>query len=201
MHRGLTLIELMISLAITAIVAVAISGAMTAVNVGVNSRRDARSVMVRTSASHARVGAYINSCRAIVEADADGLVIWLNDDREGRTIHASELRWLAYDASAGTVDVYFVDFPDSWTQTMRELNDLEYPKNTDWNVVFTTYDAGGLMASVTLVDGLNSFGITLDAVQVFDARHVVFDVGVTHESGVVDMLFGSTIRHHAPPAH
>ena len=44
---GLTLIELLVSLAITALVAAAIAGMLAAVTTGISTRRDNRTVMVR----------------------------------------------------------------------------------------------------------------------------------------------------------
>ena len=57
--RGLTSIELMIALTITALIAAAIAGMLTAVSDGVYTRGDARSVMVRANAAQTRLSAYI----------------------------------------------------------------------------------------------------------------------------------------------
>ena len=55
MKRGLSLLELILALSVTASVALAITGMMGAVSTGVEGRRDTRSVLVLANAAASRL--------------------------------------------------------------------------------------------------------------------------------------------------
>jgi prepilin-type N-terminal cleavage/methylation domain-containing protein len=198
--RGLTLLELMLALVITALVAGAISGMMHAVTTGVVTRRDNRSTMVGANAAAMRLSGYIAPARCILDLDGRDLVIWLNDARSGGTVHATEVRWLLFDADAGTIDVYFVDFPDGWSQAACDLADNEYRMDANWATVLSSYQSKGWITSMSLVDELDDMAITLDQVQPLDARHVNFDLSFQTSEAAVDVLVAATIRLHQPPS-
>ncbi len=112
-RRGLTLIELMLALAITAMVAAAISGMLTAISTGEHLRRDNRSFIMRAHAAKTRLGAYVAKSRCVLDANGGDTVLWLEDSRGSGTVHASEIRWLIFNSVDGTLDVHFVDLPDA----------------------------------------------------------------------------------------
>ena len=66
-RRGLTLIELVLALAITAMVAAAIAAMVGAITSGEMSRRDNRDTIVRTYTATTRLSAYIASCMSVLE--------------------------------------------------------------------------------------------------------------------------------------
>ena len=161
-RRGMTLIELMIALAITAMVAAAIAAMLIAVTDGERSRRDNRGYIVRTHAATARLGAYIARCLRVLEVDGSDTVVWLNDWRRGRTVHATELRWLIFDGSNDAIVVYYVDLPDAWSEIQRDLEDVEYSFGQDWAAVPSSYMAKGYVSKMTLVDGVDQVTVTPD---------------------------------------
>lgn len=198
-RRGLTTLELMLALAITAVVAIAISGMLAAVSQGVVSRQDNRAIMVRVHAAQSRLAAYINPSRCLLDATATDLVIWLDDARESGTVHATEIRWLRYDATDGAIDVFWVHFPDAWTQVAKDLADLEYAPAQDWNAVFDYYQSNGWMLSLRLVDGLEWAVVSIDQGTALESRQVQFDLATqTHDQPLVQRVT-STIAIHQPP--
>jgi prepilin-type N-terminal cleavage/methylation domain-containing protein len=199
-RRGLSLLELLLAMAITAMVAAAIAGMLGAVSAGVGSRKDNRTIMVLAHAAQSRLGAYFATARCVLVADAANVTLWLNDSRESQTIHATELRWLRFDADAGAVVVQYVDFPDEWSQTACELADLEYAANEDLEAVRTYYLNKGMLASRTLVDKLESAGVVLDKATALTSRHVGYELGFETENGnAVIVPISGTIRNYATP--
>ncbi len=198
--RGLTLLELMLALSITTIVAAAIAGMLSAVTAGVGTRRDARSVMVRAGAAQARLAAYIIPCSSLLASDGSSLVVWLEDSRASDTVHATEVRWLSYDAAAGAIDVHLVDFPDTWTQAARDLADVQYAAGADFNAVLSSYQGNGWISTLRLVDGLDSLTVTTDSANILDSRTVDYALAFQTSQTPVPVRVSATIRAHEKPA-
>ncbi len=197
--RGLTMLELLLALSITALVAAAIAAMMGAVTSGITTRRDSRALMVRANTAQTRLAGYITPCRSFLAADGSGVVLWLDDARESNTVNASEIRWLSYDGAAGTLDVLFVNFPAGWSEVERLMADQAYPPTADWNAVRAEYDGNGWLTRITLVDGIDSFSASTDQPTALDSRHVTFGLDFrVDETTAAVRLFG-TIRLHQPP--
>ncbi|MHC5024480.1 MAG: hypothetical protein ACYTGG_11330 [Planctomycetota bacterium] len=196
---GLTMIELLLAISITAMVAAAIASMLAAVSAGVLTKRDSRSLMVHASAAQTRLDAYVGPSRAFLDIGESNAVLWLNDSRESGTVHATEIRWLLYDATTGSIDVLFVQFPDGWSQTSRDLNDQEYPMTEDWSAVLTTYQASGWIGQFTVVDGLANVSVSSDAIEPVDAQHLTYTLGVETVEGAASITVSCTLRVHQPP--
>ena len=198
-RRGLSLLELMLALSITAMVATAVSAMMSAVITGVSTRRDTRSLMVRANAAQTRLAAYIAPSRAVLGSDGSTLVLWLEDARDGGTVHATEIRWLKHNPSNGTIDVCFVDFPDAWQQTAKDLSDRQYNRDADWMAVLNSYNSNGWVTSLPLVDGLERLTVRLDADQPLDSQHVDYELDFATSTGSLPTHVSATVRLHRPP--
>ncbi len=198
-RRGLSLLEMLLALSITALIAVGISSMISAVTSGVGTRRDLRTTMVRANAAQTRLAAYIVPCRTVLASNGSDLVLWLNDSRESDSVHATEIRWLLFDADQGAIDVHFVDFPDAWTQTAKDLADTEYSADADWDAVLTQYQTNGWVTAVRLADGLDSAWVSTDAAVPMDSRHIIFELGFQTDDGPVPVRVPATVRLHQPP--
>jgi hypothetical protein len=199
-RRGLTFLEFVLALAVTAMIGLAITGMMMAVTTGQRSRRDNRSFVIRTEALKSRLAAYLGPSRCILATDGTNLVLWLNDSRQGETVHASEVRWLIFNAVDGTLEVHYVSFPSDWTEVTRALEDHEFPYNADWFSVYGMYDAAGHIASYPLLDGLQAVSVTTDAPEPVDSRQVVYDLAFVTTTGTPHpQTLSATIFRHLRP--
>ncbi len=197
-RRGLTLMELLLALSISAMVAGTIVAMLSAVRQGVVSRRDSRNVLVMAHAAETRLTAYLVPANCILEATSTSLVIWLNDDTKSDTVHATELRWMRYDAAAGEIVVDYVSFPEDWSEAMCDVNNRDYPKASNWETVKQSYATRDLIRSITIVDQLGDLEIVIDAAPM-SARQASFDL--TYELGdtTEELQLSATIRfHHVP---
>ncbi len=196
----MTLIELMIALAITAMVAAAIAAMLIAVTDGERSRRDNRGYIVRTHAAKARLGAYIARCLRVLEVDGSDTVVWLNDWRRSGTVHATELRWFIFDGPNDAIDVYYVDLPDAWTEFQRNLEDVEYSFTQDWFAVLSSYLTKGYVSKMTLVDGVGQVTVTTDEPAAVDSTEISFELRFSTSRGedVIETVMIKILKYQAP---
>jgi hypothetical protein len=183
-RRGLTFLEFILSLAITAMVALAITGMLTSVAMGQRLRRDNRAFVIRTHALKSRLSAYIAPCRSFLMCNGTDLVVWFDDSRESNSVHASEVRWLIFDSVNGTLEVHYVSFPADWTEVAKALEDQEYPYDANWSAVHSSYEA---------------VWITTDEAAPVDSRQVVYDLGFDTEGEALPQSVSATIFRHLPP--
>lgn len=198
--RGLSVLETMMSLTITVMVGAAIAGMLQVVSTGVGSRNDSRTVMISANAAQTRLGAYITPARCVLDLDADGeMVLWFNDNRKSGTVHATEIRWLEFDPDTDTVWVYYVEFPESWSDAAKALADGEYASSANWETVRQSYSSRGYLGSLVLLDGVESMAIQTDAAGM-DARHFNIELMLNSQSEqTTPMLISATMRHHRAP--
>lgn len=198
-HRGLTLIEMMMSLVITSLIASAIAVMLGAVTSGIVTRRDARSTMVAAHAAQSRLSAYVAPSRCVLSAEPERIVLWLNDSRQGDTVHATEIRWIEFVAAEQALDVHYIEFPEAWGQTARDLQDREHAAGSDFWTVLAGYDAKGLTATRRLVAGLDSVSIAVNG-PTQQASDVCFSLDFDTQQGSRTVHVGAAIRLHAAPA-
>ncbi len=200
-RRGMTFIELVLALMITAMVAAAIGAMANAVGKSESLRRDNRGAIVRTFAARTRLSAYVTSSRCILEVGSSDAVIWVNDWRSSGTVHATEIRWIVFDNADKSIDVYYVDFPDAWNELQQAVEDSEYSTGQDWSAVLSSYMASGYVSNLTLVDGVNSMAVTTNQPAAIDSTSITFDIEFLTEVGgaILDRDFTITILRHQPP--
>ncbi|MGI9014380.1 MAG: hypothetical protein ACR2GY_09040 [Phycisphaerales bacterium] len=198
-RRGLTLVEMMLALTITVMIAGAIASMMAAAAQGVGAKRDTRSVMIRANAAQSRLSGYLLPARCILAHQPGELVIWYRDERPGDTVHTTEVRWLRFDPEEGAIDVLFITFPVNWTENERRVADKELPAATDWNNILASYTAQGVLGSVRIVDGLQSIDISLDDPNVLQADVVSFDLEFTTQNSTELIRQTTALRMHNPP--
>jgi hypothetical protein len=198
-YRGLTLMELLMAVIITAMVGAGIAGMLGAVSSGVGTRRDNREIMVRAHAAQCRLAAYLATSRCVLAKSATNVTIWLADSRQSNTVHATEIRWLRFDSAVGEFLVEYVEFPAAWTQTACELADLEYASGSNWETVRTFYGNKGLLASRALVDGVQGVAVDMDHNAAMSARHLTFDFEFAGENAAVVVQVSGSIQNHEAP--
>jgi hypothetical protein len=65
--------------------------------------------------------------------------------------------------------------------------------------VLTTYTAQGLIASMTLVDEVESVEVSADATLSKDVKHMAFELGFAADAGPMPVMVSATIGLHQPP--
>ncbi len=198
--RGMTMIELMIALAITVVITAGMAGMVSAVTAGSIASRDTREVMVRAAVAQARLDSYVNPARSVLARDTTHLVLWLNDSRQGGTVHLSEVRWLNWDGSQ--LRVQLAKFPGTMTESESLQADQEYSAAAaaNWETIRQGLDDDGHLRTIALVDRVESVEIATDSTTAADARRVTFTITfATSAEPVVVPVSSSILLHQAPP--
>ena len=199
-RRGVTLLEMILAIGITAIVGAAIASMMAAVSNGLTSRDDGRRTAVQLATTQVRIAAYIAPARCILNGSNNSLVIWLNDNRESGTVHASEVRWLMFDESIKSFVVKFVAFPETWSQSMIDAADTECTQSTEYGSLLANLESAELISELVLVDGMEDCSIWIDDLDPLAAIRACIRFSLSTNFGPSsDAIIDESIRQHLPP--
>ena len=133
-RRGLTLVELLIALTITAMTALATASMLLMVSQSSTQDRESRSVVMRAHAAQSRLKAYLDPALCVLQQSLpkNALAVWLQDLPAPGMVNLSEIRVIWYDPSARTLTMERVQFPDSWPQITRDQADTALPAGSDF---------------------------------------------------------------------
>jgi hypothetical protein len=155
--------------------------------------------MVRVHAAQTRVMAYVSPSRCVLDATEDNLALWFNDARQSDTVHASEVRWLTYDQSIGSLVVWWVAFPHAMSDSARAAADIELESDSDWQALLAEFNASGLVTSVPLVDGLRGVAIATDHADPARARQVLLSLSFARDDVPLPVTIAAAIQQRMPP--
>lgn len=200
-RRGLSLLEMIIAIGITAVIGAAIASMMAAATNSLISKDDGRQTSIRLAITQVRLGAYIAPSRCIVDKSNTHITLWLEDSRESNTVHASELRWIQFDETNTYLVVKFVSFPQEWSQAMIDASDIECNANTDYETLLLSFETSNVIQTIPLVDDIKECKFWINAAEPFDATQVSVRFALVSSYGTTsDAVIDETIRLHQPPA-
>lgn len=199
--RGLTLLELLLALAITAIVGLAMSTAMTATARGMTNAGDMRSALQRANVAYTRLQGYTMRSHALLQNDPkSGFVLWDNDENPGGRVNLSEIRVFWFDPALGELSVERLSLPEGWTQEMKDDYDEELSPGENFMAALKDERGFGYTQSEMISDGLAGWAIEFDESDPQMASRFRLQLTVQTSDGAtspVMMTFG-LINHAAP---
>ena len=136
----MTLVELLMALASTAMIGAAVAAMLSAVAYGTSSSKDMRSLVVKNKVVNARFSAAVRNASMVLEAGDDYLVLWRTDTDESETPCLGEIQWIEFDAANGRIRSYEADF-SGLTQAQIDAANTEFALDTDFNAA-TSGDRG-----------------------------------------------------------
>ena len=128
-HRaGLSLIELLLALAATAVIGAAIASMLAATSYGTSSSRDMRALVARGKVINARIGAAIRGSRLILDEGDDFVILWTRDLDENDAPSLLEIRCIDRDAATDELSSYeaptgTTDVPYNLTDDFKTITD------------------------------------------------------------------------------
>jgi len=159
---GLTLVELLLAITITAFVGTAVASMMVSVTYGTTSRTEMRDVLVRTKVLTSRMNAAVRGSKMVLDSGTDYVVLWIADTREDGQPNISELRRIERDDSTGTITSYLADFPDAWDEATLDANDTAYDLTENFDSITQSLQSGSYFPGTTWSDHVTAWTITLD---------------------------------------
>lgn len=174
--QGLTLVELLLALSVTAIIALAISSMLFAVARGTSTNNDMRSLVLQQKIVGTRLDTALRRATKVLASGSGYLVVWLNDSRANGTPDLSELRRIEYDANTNTLRSYRM--PETWTQTQIDANEVNYQISDDFNAMTNAVKGTSKFPLETWSNAVYGWTITLDNAVVQSAKLVSYRLTV-----------------------
>jgi prepilin-type N-terminal cleavage/methylation domain-containing protein len=143
-RAGVTLVELLLSLSILAIIGTLTVTMMFSMSRGTASGRELRSRNLRLEVLSARIDARVRSAVRVLAADPKSVVLWLGDERANSVPDASEICRLEWDSSTGAVTAYVAP-PD-----MAPADDQAYPFSTNFDTTSRNLVSAGVLEPAVL---------------------------------------------------
>ena len=154
--RGFTLVELLLGLAISGVVAAGIAAMLGGVATGIAVGTDTRTGMLATGIIQGRVAEAVTPAACVLSAEPQRAVFWFGDSRPGGMVEPSELGWLTIDPDRGVVNIERVEFPDAWNAIDRARADRPIRPNSNPFPVLDEFRLRGLVRTEILADGVLS---------------------------------------------
>lgn len=199
---GLTLVELIIGLSITAVIASIIAVLINATAMGTTSQQDGRRLLVRFQAIRSAVSNDLCNARCILDVGTNYVVYWIGDDPAGvvapdNAVNLSELRMLEVDA-AGNLNLYRVQWPATFKNADILSANQTYAANTGWHSAVQNAATAGYLVPVKLATNATSLTATLDSATLTSARMVTVTISLNDTVTTRTIVLGAAI--HSPTA-
>jgi type II secretory pathway component PulJ len=187
--RGLLLVEVLLALALSGMIAAAVAAMLFALANGSRDRQDLRHRNARADVLSARIDTAVRSSSMLLGRDANCIVLWVADSRKNGKPDLSELRRIQWDAASKQVRCYQAPagIADA-DNTTFQLSD-DFLAATAALAGSATFPAEVWGTSVT---GWSSNVLPAGATQ--DARMIAYSVTLTTSAGTVRIPSSAPLR-------
>ena len=176
-NRALTLIEMLLALAGTAFVAVAMTMMLTAVTRGTGDATDLRSQVVRQKTVTNRVGAAVRGARMVLQSGDDYLILWVHDRRANTAPNLSEIRLIERDPTTNELASYTVEFPENWPEPAKAAADTTFQFDDDFRTITSTLKGQPTFARELWSTDATSLALAFDDADVQAAKVIGYRLG------------------------
>jgi hypothetical protein len=192
-RRGLTLVELLVSIAVTTLVAASVAATVSAVGVGLQGQDDAAQEVARLARAQARLSDHLFRARMILSQSETVVTLWVPSEEfdgsatnatEYDTIHRDELRWYVIDRDARTV---------SMQRPAGAADRTEHALSADWAALRTSLAASGSLTTVPVLEGVLEGAFRFAAFDRCEDRRVVLEVQLDDAHGGSHLELGGII--------
>lgn len=167
--RGLTLLELLLALAGTAVIGTAVAAMLTGVAYGTATDKDMRSLITRQMALRARVEAEVRESRMLLDAGADYLILWSGDADDDGLPSKAEIQVIEYDAVMDRVMRY---------APAPLISDVGYALTDDFRTATNSYKGDSTFPGERWAEQISSLSVTLDHIDPQSAKLVALRFGM-----------------------
>jgi hypothetical protein len=183
------LVEVLLALAISGMVAAAVASMLFALANGSRDRQDLRHRNVRADVLAARIDTAVRSSSMLLGRDAKCIVLWVADSRKNGRPDLSELRRIEWDAASRQVRCYQAP------AGLADVDNTTYQLTDDF-VAATAALAGSATFPAEVwgnsVTAWSSSTVPTGATQ--DARMIAYSVTLTTAAGIVRIPSSAPLR-------
>jgi len=183
--RGFTLVEFLLALAVTAIVAAAVASMLFAARYGTATERTMRAATVQKKVVRHRLDAALRSARMVLARGPDCLVLWTAEQRDPKAPNLSELRRIEIDATGARLMHYRA--PPGLPAEEDTRYELE---STDFAAVTENLKGRARFPGEPWANGVSQWTTELDRADPYEARLVTYRLRV--EAGRTAVTAAST---------
>ena len=161
-RRGVLLLELMLAVAVTSIMAVGLVSLLAVTAHGTSTRNDMQESFVRLGLLTARINASIRGSGMVLAKGNDYLLLWTADLRADGVPNLSELRLLERDTGTGDFGQSVVAFSSGLTEAELEALDTPLPLTTDFNALVGQLKTNSQFIYTLWATNISQWSIALD---------------------------------------
>lgn len=192
-RRGLTLVELLVSIAVTTLVAASVAATVSAVGVGLRGQDEAAQEVARLARAQARLADHLFRARMILSQSSTVAALWVpSEEFDGSatnatdydTVHADELRWYVVDRDSRVV---------SLQRVTNQANRTTYAWGTDWAALRTSLAASGALTTVPVLEGVLDGAFRFTAFAPCDDRRVALEIQLDDDHGGAHLELGGIV--------
>jgi hypothetical protein len=202
-RRGLTFIELLIGLAITAFTCAILAALIHATALGTSTQNDGRRGLVRLQTLKSVLADEFVNARCILATGNNYVIYWTGDQPGSVTaangaVNFSELRLLEIDA-AGNLNICCTQWPAGMTDAAKQSADTTYAANSNWYAAVSALRGTTYYSTHALASGGAALTASLDAATPTSAHYI--HVRIDLNDGMVRRQFalGVTLANPAVP--
>lgn len=178
--RGLTLVELMLSIVVTSIVALAMTTVFTAVSNGTRTGDDQMQLRTRKIIIGERLATMIRGSKQILAATDDTLVLWLGDSNQNSTPNLLEIARIEWDADNNQLSISIAP------ADLAEADNTQYTLDDDFDTITEALGGGPTFPSTIWSNRIAGFSLTIDALTALEARIVQLSLTLTGNNGTAE---------------
>lgn len=167
-RRAFTIVELMIALVITALLATGVTTMLFAVSQGTSSNTDQRRVNAKRLILAERVGNVIRAAAQVLDVSTSSLTVWYGDRNEDGKVNLSEMANLKWSSADQTI-VY-----STGATGLAEDDDTGYDISSDFASVAASLDGTANFPSQTWATNVSASAFTANT-----SRIVTIDMTVS----------------------
>ncbi len=186
-----TLVELMLTLAITGIIGAAVAVMIFAASYGTASQNELRDLLVHNETSCLRLDTALRSARTVLAKGNDYLVLWIADTRANDLVNLSELRRIEFDSDTGELHAY------------KAPADLTEGEDSSWSIEGTDFDTvtrplrgSELFPLEVWAVNVSAWSTTPDPANPTEAGYVGFRITTTLDEASETRVGGAALRNH-----
>ncbi len=192
-RSAFTLVEMLVAIVVTTIIAGAVIGTISAMQVGLNDQDEAAQETARVARAQARLADHLYRARMILSQSETVICLWLPSEAFDGTsasatnydiINADELRWYVVDRDARTVSVQRLS--DTTVRTA-------YALTSDWNALRTTFAASGALRTSVVLEGVLEGAFRYTSFDPCVHRRAVLDVQLDDDHGGLHFELGGIL--------
>lgn len=203
-RRGVTLVELMLSLSILSLVAICIAMMIKGTTDGTAGQTDGRRHLVRMQSLEAQIAQFVRPCQCILAAGNGYLVLWTGDGQDpniatNQAVNLSEIVMIELDTATKKLKTYRTTFPAGTSVATMIAADSTYAGNSNWYSAATAAKSTGYFNGTTIANNITACNITLDNANATAA--MMATIWITLDDGVVSrtVVIPASLRQHWTP--